>query len=139
MALVFRSLALRCVRCVANEVWVIVRPVAVHPEDIKLLLGLPWLWDVQAIFDIRASTLKIGDPARGEEIQTIVGPILAPMGTHRLALGPKKEEFDALNHFSMDEGDSPGSDGDAEEDSSTEGDDGEDDEEKEASDSKKDF
>ncbi|RSL39999.1 hypothetical protein CEP54_016216 [Fusarium duplospermum] len=44
-------------------------------EDTPLLLGLPWLWDVCAVLDVRASTLAIGNPDLKEDRITIHGPL----------------------------------------------------------------
>jgi hypothetical protein len=71
------------------EIWAVMRPGPYSNNDNKLLLGLPWLWDVNAYFDIQNSTLRIGDDARGEQKVDISGPLLSPMLAHRLTLGPK--------------------------------------------------
>lgn len=42
----------------------------------RLLLGLPWLYDVDAKLDIRKSLMTIGDVAKGESEECIRGPSL---------------------------------------------------------------
>ncbi len=51
---------------IARDVWAIVRPPPPDYGNMKLLLDLPWLWDVKAIFDIKKSSIPIGDPKLGE-------------------------------------------------------------------------
>lgn len=86
------------VRGIWRSVWAIVRPKS-QPGDCLLLLGIPWLWDVLAKFDIRASTLTIGDVHDGETQTTLVGPLLAPVGRHRIALGAAGPIADPVNHL----------------------------------------
>lgn len=49
------------------------------------------------MFDIRASTLRVGDAVQGEAPKVITSPILAPIRTHRLALGLARKAFDTLD------------------------------------------
>jgi hypothetical protein len=79
---------------ITREIWAVVRPGPYTNNDNKLLLGLPWLWDVNAYFDIRQSSLRIGDTSRGERSVTISGPLLSPMSAHRLTLGPEGVALD---------------------------------------------
>ena len=39
--------------------------------DIQLLLGLPWLHDVNAVIHVRDFTIELGDPSKGEPVRTI--------------------------------------------------------------------
>ena len=62
----FVALKVTC-QGIVREVWAIIRPAQDHrPEGCDLFLGLPWLWEVDAVFNIRSSTLEIGDQERGE-------------------------------------------------------------------------
>ncbi|KAI1872009.1 uncharacterized protein JN550_004212 [Neoarthrinium moseri] len=75
-----------------RSVWAIVRPeikIPQIPGDTKLLLGLPWLWDVNGVFDIRQSSLTIGDAQEGERVVSLKGPILSWAAGHKLALTTK--------------------------------------------------
>ena len=43
---------------------------------LSLLLGLPWLYSVNALINIRGSRIFIGDPNIGETVRAITGPEL---------------------------------------------------------------
>ncbi|KAI1346713.1 hypothetical protein F5Y01DRAFT_264820 [Xylaria sp. FL0043] len=73
---------------IARPIWAIVQPDGGKLTTL-MILGLPWLWDVMATFDIRNSVLTIGDPAVKETPTQIRGPTLAFGGKHRLALIPQ--------------------------------------------------
>ncbi|KAI1431816.1 hypothetical protein GGR50DRAFT_699536 [Xylaria sp. CBS 124048] len=64
---------------ISRPVWALVQP-----EGGKLttlvILGLPWLWDVKATFDIRNTLLTIGDSAAGDVPIQIQGPLLSFTG-----------------------------------------------------------
>lgn len=51
-----------------------------------MLLGLPWLWDVMALFDICANALMIGDHTAGEKKVILQGPCLQLNVHHKLVL-----------------------------------------------------
>ena len=46
------------------------------PVLFGLLLGLPWLFSVNAIIHVRKSKITIGDPELGEQSTEIIGPEL---------------------------------------------------------------
>ncbi|OJD23606.1 hypothetical protein ACJ73_05042 [Blastomyces percursus] len=55
-----------------------------------LLLGIPWLFDVNARMDIRRGALIIGDPEKGESRVIVQGPELVfAKGTNILMLPPR--------------------------------------------------
>ena len=43
-------------------------------DEVQLLLGMPWLYDANAVINIRDSSVDIGDPSRGEVVKCIQGP-----------------------------------------------------------------
>lgn len=60
-------------------------------ETVHALLGLPWLYDVAALFDIRQSTLTIGDPAHDGERIVMEGPLFMWGPSHKLVLEIKPQ------------------------------------------------
>ncbi|SLM36249.1 hypothetical protein LPUS_05745 [Lasallia pustulata] len=58
-------------------------------EHLSLLLGIPWLYSVNATIGIRGSRIEIGDPAAGETIRDIVGPELVFLKDHNLLMYPR--------------------------------------------------
>ncbi|KAG6205049.1 hypothetical protein E4U35_002894 [Claviceps purpurea] len=54
--------------------WAVVTPDFHHKNRTILILGLPWLHDVGAKFDIRNSELTLDIEERGDEVSTIRGP-----------------------------------------------------------------
>jgi hypothetical protein len=38
------------------------------PGNLDLLLGIPWLYDINTIISLRTSTIELGDPEIGEEV-----------------------------------------------------------------------
>jgi hypothetical protein len=74
-----------------RSVYAFIRPETkgVNSLELGLILGLPWLDDVDAKIRIRASTIDIGDIGIGEKIAQIKGPVFVPSGQHRLILHPK--------------------------------------------------
>ena len=52
----------------------------------NLLLGLPWLWSVNAHISIRESKITIGDPAVGETMKNTIGPEMVFCNQHTLLL-----------------------------------------------------
>lgn len=61
--------------------------------DKFLLLGLPWLHDVRATFDIQASRLNIGDFQRGEKHTRLEGPKFQLLKSHKLLLVPTADRY----------------------------------------------
>lgn len=55
----------------------------------SLLLGLPWLFSVNAYLSIRESRISIGDPSLGESMRDIVGPEIVFCNEHTLIMYPK--------------------------------------------------
>ncbi|PHH88474.1 hypothetical protein CDD83_7472 [Cordyceps sp. RAO-2017] len=73
---------------IQREVWAIVKPDGATGTDGTLLLGLPWLYSVGAIFDILQQTLRIGVKSLGEKRVSIQGPVLAFTRRQKLLLAP---------------------------------------------------
>ncbi|KAI0995731.1 hypothetical protein K3495_g12450 [Podosphaera aphanis] len=78
-----------CTQGVWRRIWCFIRPGTHDGGDLHLLLGLPWLNDVDAKIFIRSSYIEIGDTAAGENLTKIQGPIFIPSIKHRLVLLPK--------------------------------------------------
>ena len=57
---------------------------------LSLLLGLPWLYAVNAMIDIRGSRILVGDSNIGEKVRAITGPELVFHTDHNLLLYPKQ-------------------------------------------------
>ena len=55
----------------------------------SLILGLPWLFAVDAIISIRQSAIIVGDTSLGETRRTVVGPELVFCRDHNLLMYPK--------------------------------------------------
>jgi hypothetical protein len=73
-----------------RRVYAFIRPELKNNQgELSLLLGLPWLDDVDAKIHIRQSAIEIGDQSRGEKTVTLQGPIFVPSSEHRLILHPK--------------------------------------------------
>lgn len=75
------------IQSIWRSAWYLLKPHD-HPGDCMVLLGLPWLWDVVASFDIRQSLLMIGDTVAGESRVKLKGPLLSPYRHHKIALHP---------------------------------------------------
>lgn len=69
-------------------------------EPLSLLLGIPWLFSVNARISVRNSTIEIGDPRLGEEVRDVVGPELVFCNDHNLLMYPKKYMPKILQHSS---------------------------------------
>lgn len=86
-----------------REQWAVVRPEGQGViDDTTLILGLPWLYDVGAVIDIRNGTLEIGDRSQGEERQTVKGPAKVREREQRLVLGPDTAD-ELKRHLELDE------------------------------------
>ena len=59
------------------------------PDTPRLLLGMPWLHDVNAVIAIRGSSIQIGDPGAGEVVRSITGPELVYHRDHSLLMYPR--------------------------------------------------
>lgn len=72
----------------------------------SLLLGLPWLYSVNAHISIRDSKISIGDPGIGETMRNIIGPEMVFCSEHTLLMYPSKACLKALSeHVSEDKDD----------------------------------
>lgn len=58
-------------------------------EYLNLILGIPWLYSVDATMSIRLSTIFIGDKTIDEQVREIVGPELVFCKDHNLLMYPK--------------------------------------------------
>lgn len=76
----------RTIRCFVGPE---ILPVDGRPAKQTLLLGLPWLYSVNAYISIRESRIQVGDPAVGETICDIQGPELVYCKDHNLLMYPK--------------------------------------------------
>ena len=63
----------------------------------SLLLGLPWLFSVNAFISIRHSKITIGDSSIGETIRDIVGPEMVFCAEHTLLMYPRKALIQELD------------------------------------------
>lgn len=64
-------------------------PATSKPFVIDLLLGLPWLYAVDALISIRDSSIRIGDSAVGEVPRDVRGPEMVFSPEHNLLMYPK--------------------------------------------------
>ena len=78
----------RQVRCFVSPA--INLPGSARSGHFSLLLGLPWLFSVNAHISIRDSKISVGDPARGETLREIKGPEMVFCNEHTLLMYPKK-------------------------------------------------
>ena len=79
-----------CVEGLWRSVPCFVSPPTPAIEDVRrLLLGLPWLHDINAVISVRNSSIQIGDPAIGEHVRFITGPELVYHRDHGLLMYPK--------------------------------------------------
>lgn len=78
----------RNIRCfVAPEVVAVTE--SGRAEYLSLILGIPWLYSVDASISIRQSTIFIGDRTIGEEVRGVVGPEMVFCKDHNLLMYPK--------------------------------------------------
>ncbi|KAI0991693.1 hypothetical protein K3495_g16494 [Podosphaera aphanis] len=74
-----------------EDIWrtiqVFVRPPTANDRP-SLILGLPWLYDVNADIKIRKFQLRIGDKEKGEKRVTIQTSEFKPAVHHKLSLIP---------------------------------------------------
>ncbi|POS82108.1 hypothetical protein EPUL_006661 [Erysiphe pulchra] len=66
--------------------------------DLHLLLGLPWLHEVNASIYIRDSKIILGDSQMKEQVVEIQGPKFAASDSHKLVLYPKSNKI-AFNNI----------------------------------------
>ena len=114
----FRGLSMRCadyrestlkhwvwlrvaVEGIVRDVRCFVAPEIPHPtetgsiEYLSLILGLPWLFAVDAVIAIRQSKISVGDVKVGEVPRDIVGPELVFCKDHNLLMYPKSVMVEA--------------------------------------------
>jgi len=60
-----------------------------HNPQVELLLGLPWLYSVDAHISIRDSKITVGDRSLGENPRDVIGPELIYSPAHYLLVYPK--------------------------------------------------
>ena len=101
-----------CVEGLWRSVPCFVSPPTPGIEDVpRLLLGLPWLHDINAVISVRNSSIQIGDPAIGEQVRLITGPELVYHRDHGLLMYPKafipaEEAFHRVTELEQDEDES---------------------------------
>ncbi|KAG6256299.1 hypothetical protein E4U24_005754 [Claviceps purpurea] len=83
----FVSMQLIC-EGVKRMMWAVVTPDSHSKNRTVIILGLPWLQDVGARFDIRDSELTIGIEERGDEVSTIRGPKVTLSDRQKIMLCP---------------------------------------------------
>jgi hypothetical protein len=80
-------------------------------DQFQLLLGLPWLHDVDAHIGIRQGTIEIGDIRRGEKRVKIKGPQFIQSTKHNLILLPLSPAYQPqiqfTNHLMENNPDAP--------------------------------
>ncbi|KAI0999003.1 hypothetical protein K3495_g9193 [Podosphaera aphanis] len=96
--------------------------------DMHLLLGLPWLHDVDARIRIRDSIIEMGDQASGEKVVRIQGPKLMRDDKHKLILCPASKHGGIAEGWSESESEEESDQESSEESDSEESDFSEDDE-----------
>ena len=80
---------------IKREVRCFVSPQIIHTnengeiEHLSIILGIPWLFSVDAKFGIRDSTILIGDVSIGETVRAIHGPQMVFCKDHNLLMYPK--------------------------------------------------
>ncbi|KAI6251106.1 hypothetical protein HI914_00284 [Erysiphe necator] len=82
-----------CVESMWRTIQVFIRPPTFNDRS-TLILGLPWLYDVDADIKIRKFQIRIGDRTKGEERKTIQTKEFKPAVHHKLSLIP----LDIKNH-----------------------------------------
>ncbi len=93
----FTTLIFTC-RNVRRTVQAFIRPGSTMSQ-LQLLLGLPWLHDVDGHLHIRNSTLEIGDISIGEHRVKIQGPKFIQSRRHKLMLQPAHSKYRANVEF----------------------------------------
>jgi hypothetical protein len=88
---------------IKREVQAFVRPGS--KDGYQLILGLPWLYSVDAHIAIRSSTIEIGDLGYGEKRVALQGPRFVQSAKHSLMLEPVSAKYESLvqsKNFLMD-------------------------------------
>ncbi|RKF82572.1 hypothetical protein GcC1_013040, partial [Golovinomyces cichoracearum] len=76
-----------CVEELWRTIQVFVRPPTTNDRS-NLILGLPWLYDLDADSKIRKFQLTIGDKSKGKKCRTIQTSVFKPAVHHKLSLIP---------------------------------------------------
>lgn len=58
-------------------------------EYLSLILGIPWLYSVDALISVRQSKIMVGDVSIGEQVREVAGPELVFCSDHNLLMYPK--------------------------------------------------
>ncbi|KAG6223827.1 hypothetical protein E4U26_004233 [Claviceps purpurea] len=94
---------------VKRMVWAVVTPDLQPDNRTVLILGLHWLHDVCAKFDIRRSELTLGDADRGDVVETVRGPQVTLSDRQKILLCPSEPSI-LEKYVGWDDADhSPGS------------------------------
>ncbi|RKF80392.1 hypothetical protein GcM1_193012 [Golovinomyces cichoracearum] len=81
-----------------RKVEVFVRPfLSENIDDVHLILGIPWLHEVNAIIRIKRSIIEIGDPERGERVIKLQGPEFITSEHHKLVLYPRDKPKNSVS------------------------------------------
>lgn len=72
-------------------------------EYLGLILGIPWLFSVDAKISIRHSSLMVGDVSMGEEVREVIGPEMVFCKYHNLIMYPKSAMIKALPKATVEE------------------------------------
>lgn len=97
-----------------RTVWAIIRPSDGKHEDTSLLLGLPWLWNVKGVINVRDSTLKIGNVVAGELGAIIHGPLMTQADSHKLVVNAQGPSVTLMPDTMTPSSSSPAADADDE-------------------------
>ena len=73
---------------------------SIATAPLNLLLGIPWLYLVNAQISIRSSIIEIVDLSLEEEVCNIVGPKLVYCQDHNLLMYPQKYMSQTIPHSS---------------------------------------
>lgn len=80
---------------VARKIWAVVRPAAPTDIDTVMLLRLPWLHEVDAVLNIKDSSLMIGTNIDYKTRVSLQGPQITITPRQKLMLSPGEDE---VNH-----------------------------------------
>ena len=101
-----------------RHVWAFVAPHSGGP--FFLLLGLPWLESVDAVFKIRDEELMIGDKANNEKVRVLKNPDLSKQDSAHLEIAADKDSSEDEESSESEEGDDEGGVSDTESESGDE-------------------
>jgi len=85
-------------------------------EYLSLILGLPWLYSVDALISIRQSKIMVGDLLCGEKVREVIGPELVFCQDHNLLMYPKSAMATGKIAEELDDNESDSSESDSEDD-----------------------